>query len=214
LFQYENLQLDKDERASSTSSCELLEPCNSDYSFYVIDPDNLECSIVSQLTESSARHLRNYAVLITKMFIIINLCLTIWQNDVFWGLKYRMDTCGWSKSYAWRAEGPPVPDMTMGRPSDTTRNPCLAITERQVVEQTRDSIAAKIYKQVGDDKQAMKMSQAYIDDEPSKPEIMGVALAHYEACEDVQTQLRCLAKRRFCGRLSPATVGRELGVVP
>lgn len=70
MFQYENLQLDKDDRASSTSSCELLEPCNSDSSFYVIDPDNLECSIVSQLTESSARHLRNYPVLITKMFII------------------------------------------------------------------------------------------------------------------------------------------------
>lgn len=100
-----------------------------------------------------------------------------------------MDTCGWSKRYVWRAEGPPVPDMTIGRPSDTTRNPCLAITERQVFEQTRGSIAAKIYKQVGDDKQAMKMSQAYIDDEPSKPEIMEVALAHYEACEDVQTQL-------------------------
>ena len=30
LLQYENLQLNKDERASSTSPCESLEPCNSD----------------------------------------------------------------------------------------------------------------------------------------------------------------------------------------
>ena len=29
----------------------------------------------------------------------------------------------------------------------------------------------------------MKVSQAYIDDEPSEPEIMEVASAHYEACE-------------------------------
>jgi len=35
----------------------------------------------------------------------------------------------------------------------------------------------------------MKTSQAYIDDEPSGPEIMEVASAHYEACEVVQAQL-------------------------
>jgi hypothetical protein len=34
--------------------------------FYVIDPDDLECSTVSQLTYSSARHLRNDPVLITE----------------------------------------------------------------------------------------------------------------------------------------------------
>jgi hypothetical protein len=66
LLQYENLQLDRDERTRSTSTRELLEPCNSDSMFYVIDPDDLECSTVSQLTHSSARHLRNDPVLITE----------------------------------------------------------------------------------------------------------------------------------------------------
>jgi hypothetical protein len=33
-----------------------------------------------------------------------------------------------------------------GRPSDATRNPCLAITDGQVVEQIRDTMVAKTYK--------------------------------------------------------------------
>lgn len=44
----------------------------------------------------------------------------------------------------------------------------------------------KTYKQVRDNKQAMKISQAYTDDEPSESEVMEVASAHYEACEEVQ----------------------------
>jgi hypothetical protein len=66
LLQHENLQLDRDERTRSTSTCELLEPCNSDCLFYVVDPDDLECSTVNQLTDSSAQHLRNDPVLITE----------------------------------------------------------------------------------------------------------------------------------------------------
>ena len=34
-----------------------------------------------------------------------------------------------------------------GRLSDATRNPCLAITDGQMVEQICDMMAAKIYKQ-------------------------------------------------------------------
>ena len=72
LLQYENLQLDRDGRTRSTSTRELLEPCNSDSSFYVIDPDDLECSTVSQLTDSSAQHLRNDPVLITEKSVASN----------------------------------------------------------------------------------------------------------------------------------------------
>jgi hypothetical protein len=56
----------------------------------------------------------------------------------------------------------------------------------QEVEQIRDTMAAKTYKQVRDNKQATKISQAYTDDEPSESEVMEVASAHYEACEEVQ----------------------------
>jgi hypothetical protein len=72
LCQYENLQLDRDERTRSISTCELLKPCNSDSLFYVIDPDDLECPTVSQLTDSSAQHLRNDLVLVTEKLIASN----------------------------------------------------------------------------------------------------------------------------------------------
>jgi hypothetical protein len=72
LFQYENLQLDRDERTRSISTCELLKPCNSDSLFYVIDPDDLEYPTVSQLTDSSAQHLRNDLVLITEKLVASN----------------------------------------------------------------------------------------------------------------------------------------------
>src|SRR5436309_8340859 len=32
------------------------------------------------------------------------------------GLKYRMNTCGWSKSYAWRAGGSPALNMMAAGP--------------------------------------------------------------------------------------------------
>jgi hypothetical protein len=51
-----------------------------------------------------------------------------------------------------------------GRPSDATRNPYLAITDGQVVEQIHDTMVVKTSKQVGDNKQAMKISQAYTDE--------------------------------------------------
>jgi hypothetical protein len=73
LFQYENLQLDRDESTRSTSTRGLSEPRNPDSLFYVIDPDDLECSTVSQLTDSSAQHLRNVLVLITEKSVAFKL---------------------------------------------------------------------------------------------------------------------------------------------
>jgi hypothetical protein len=60
----------------------------------------------------------------------------------------------------------------------------------------------------------MKMSPASTDDEPSEPEIMEVALAHYEACEVVQAQLDAQRNSAVVEGQARLPEGRESGVVP
>lgn len=60
----------------------------------------------------------------------------------------------------------------------------------------------------------MKMSQAYIDGEPSEPEIMEVASAHCEACEVVQPQLDAQRNDAVVERQARLPEGRESGAVP
>ena len=59
----------------------------------------------------------------------------------------------------------------------------------------------------------MKMSEAYIDDEPSEPEVIEVALAHYEACEVVQAQLGALRNGAVVEGQARLPEGRESGAV-
>jgi hypothetical protein len=125
---------------------------------------------------------------VAKRFIV-NLCLIIWAERRLLGIEIPNEHLWIVQELCMESGRITGSEHDDGRPSDATQNPCLAITDGQEAEQIRDTMAAKTYKQVRDNKQAMKISQAYTDDEPSEPsepEVMEVASAHYEACEEVQ----------------------------
>jgi hypothetical protein len=66
LFHYEDLQLDEDEFARPISPFELVRLYKSESSFYTINSDDLECSTVSQLADSSLQCLPSDSSLATE----------------------------------------------------------------------------------------------------------------------------------------------------
>src|SRR2546423_11662924 len=84
--------------------------------------------------------------------LIVSACLTIWQNDVFWWIEILNRHLWMAQELckeSWRITGSEHGD---GRPSHTTGDPCLTVTDGQGVEQIRDTMAVKIFKQVGDNR--------------------------------------------------------------